>query len=236
MQMTRPAFSIVHPSARPDEFCKTRDLWIETASRIADFEYVAAFDLGADMTPERAAPARLVWSLWGKCSNDATNVAALAAVGQVLVVISDDVYPCQDWDLHLRNVPQLWSDKPCVLRVSTGGNADTMGLYTVQILNRARYEQLGYLFHPSYVSMYGDEEFSEHARRDGVVVDARHITFRHDHWSNPGGPGEPTDEVYRKQNDPKRYEYGRRLYAYREARGFPRLMPDELMKAKLQAV
>lgn len=226
----------MHPSARPDEFCATRDKWIRAASKTADYEMVCCFDYGADMTPERAAPARLVHNYGPKCSNDATNVAAAASIGRILVVISDDVFPCENWDLELLKVRQLLSSNPCVVQVSTGGTADQRGLLTVQILNRARYDQVGYIFHPSYISMFGDDEFSEHARRDGVLVQALDITFRHEHWSNPGAAGKPTDEVYRKQNDPSRYQYGQALYTYRAKHGFPAYLDERLAKEKLKFV
>lgn len=234
--LIRPTFSIVHPSARPDQFCATRDKWIRAASRTADYEYVATFDFPSELTAEQVAPARLVPNYGPRCSNDATNVAAAASIGRILVVISDDIYPCEHWDLDLLSVRELLGSKPCVVQVSTGGTADDRGLLTVQILNRARFDQLGYIFHPSYISMYGDDEFSEHARRDGVLVQARHILFPHEHWSNPGAAGQPTDEVYRKQNDPSRYEYGRRLFMYRAGKDFPKHMPADLMKTKLQVV
>jgi len=225
-----PDFSLVHPSARPKEWAATRDRWIKAASPIADFEYVVCFDAGTDVTPEQAAPARLVWNHWTKCSVDATNVAAQCAIGKVLVVISDDIYPCDDWDQQLKNIPQLWSGEPCVVRVSTGCATDEGGLLTVQILNRERYEQVGYLFHPSYVSMWADDDFTQHAEMDGVVVEAKHILF-----SRGRGPisERRTDQVYRRQNDPARYDYGAAVLAYRKQTEFPRMMPQKLMDMRV---
>ncbi len=210
----------------------TRDKWFAAASwEFQRIEHVVCQDFGTT-APEVGNGSRLVWNYGTKCSVDATNTAAQCAVGKVLVVISDDIFPCPRWDAELAAIPQLWSDNPCVVRVSTGGVADKSGLLTVQILNRARYEQIGYLFHPAYVSMYSDQEFTDHAERDGVVVDARHITFYHDHPTTPGSSAR-SDEVYERQNDPRRYQYGAGLLRYRQERGFPRHVPDELMAARL---
>lgn len=223
----RPDFSLVHPTARPGEWRKTRDKWIKAASSVADYEYVVCADFkdfGA-ITPKDAEPARLVWNYGKACSVDATNVAAQCAIGRVLVVISDDIYPCDHWDRKLKEILPLWGDKECVVRVSTGGTADERGLLTVQILNRLRYERVGYLFHPSYVSMYSDDEFSMHAEADGVVVNAPEILFRHEHWST--GERE-MDDVYRAQNHPKRYKFGADLLSYRQAAGFPPLNSEAL--------
>lgn len=226
-RIVRPDFSLVHPTARPNEWRKTRDKWIKAASKVADYEYVVCADFqqfGA-ITPKDAEPARLVWNYGKPCSVDATNVAAQCAIGRVLVVISDDIYPCDHWDRKLKEIPQLWGDQECVVRVSTGGTADQRGLLTVQIVNRVRYERLGYLFHPSYVSMYSDDEFTVHAERDAVVVNAPDILFKHEHWST--GERE-MDEVYRAQNDPKRYEFGSNLLQYRQSAGFPPINSDRV--------
>jgi hypothetical protein len=188
-------------------------------SRVGIAEMVTCFDFGTcDVTPKEAAPARVVWNYGRRCSVDATNHAAACSVGRVLVVISDDIYPCNGWDQELKKIGHLWSDKECVVRVRTGGTADQRGLMAVQILNRRRYERLGYLFHPSYISMYADDDYSLHAERDGVVVNAPHILMRHEHWTT----GErPMDEVYRRQNAPERYKQGEENLKRRIAAGFP---------------
>ena len=47
----------------------------------------------------------------------------------------------------------------------------------LQIMSRAYYSQRGYAMYPEYESMYADNDFTEHARHDGVVIDARHLVF-----------------------------------------------------------
>ena len=225
-----PDFSLVHPTARPAEWRTTRDLWLRAASPDVSLEYVvcADFEQYGAITPKDAEPARLVWNYGKACSVDATNVAAQCAVGKVLVVISDDIYPCEHWDLRLKEIPQLWSGDPCVVRVKTGGTGDDRGLLTVQILNRARWDAVGYLFHPAYVSMHSDDEFSIRAEQDGVVVNTD-ILFRHEHWST----GErPMDAVYRRQNAEPRYKFGAALLKWRQSNGFPAAVPNPFWEAR----
>jgi hypothetical protein len=144
-----PDFSIVYPSARPHEVRSTMDKWIAAMSKVGIAEMVVCCDFGTTrLTSKDVAPARLVWNYGRQCSVDATNHAAACSVGRVLVVISDDIFPCQNWDQELKKIGALWSDRECVVRVRTGGTADQRGLMAVQILNRKRYERLGYLFHP----------------------------------------------------------------------------------------
>jgi hypothetical protein len=73
--------------------------------------------------------------------------------------------------------------------------------------------------HPDYEGMFVDNEMAEHARRDGVVVEATHIVFDHHHPLLNGGPD---DEVYRRQNAPEAYEKGLAILRRRAALGFPR--------------
>lgn len=225
-----PEFSLVHPTARPSEWKKTRDLWIEAARNPDGIEHVVCMDWGSGaITPKDTEPSRLVWNYGKHCSVDATNVAAQCAVGKVLVVISDDTYPCPYWDANLRNVPGLFSDKPCVVRVRTGGTGDDRGLLTIQILNRIRYEKVGYLFHPAFASMFSDDEFSIRAAQDGVLVDAPDILMPHEHWTT----GErPKDSVYERQNAPARYKYGAALLRWRQDNGWPNMVPPQFIEAR----
>ena len=224
-----PKFSLCHPSARPSEWKKTRDAWIDAASKPVDAEYVVCFDLGRHrVEPKEAAPARVVYNTGRHCSVDATNAACAAAVGRCLIVISDDILPCPNWDQELTKIGRLWSGQECVVRVKTGGQADARGLLTVQILNRERYERYGYLFHPSYTSMKSDDEFTENAHRDGCIVNAAHILFRHEHWTT----GErQMDDVYRAQNAPERYRQGEENFQLRARLGFPVASPKAVEAA-----
>lgn len=225
MRPAIPRFSLVHPTARPDRWARVRDEWLNAASGQETIEYVVCFDWGhVEIDPIQARPARVVWNHGVRCSVDATNCAAAAASGKVLVVISDDIRPAHHWDKALRKVPQLWNGQECVVRVKTGGSADARGLMAVQILNRERYDRIGYLFYPGYVSMYADDEYSRQAAEDGVVVDTD-ILMPHDH---PSHGAAPMDEVYARQNAPERYRWGAELFKARSAAGWPREYPREL--------
>jgi hypothetical protein len=96
------------------------------------------------------------------------------------------------------------------------------------ILTRRYFQQLGYLFHPSYASMYSDHEFTDVAYARQAVVEARDLRFEHRHPRlGPGGlaPVEAgrhlLDRVGRVHESPSRYRHGRANYIYRRARGFP---------------
>ena len=81
------------------------------------------------------------------------------------------------------------------------------------IVSRARWEAQGReMFSPDYESMYSDNEYSFRAHRDGIVIDARSLTFTHHHPAF--GKGQ-TDETYERQNAPEKYKRGRDTFLRR---------------------
>ena len=129
---------------------------------------------------------------------------------------------------------------PLVLAINDGHRADS--LLCMAILTRVRYEaqfepytekelsliptfvatgkkiSLGigpYLFHPDYFGVFSDTEFSFRAYRDGVVVEAKHINFRHEHPMFAGKPFEEWDHTHQRQNAPERYAEGEAIFKRR---------------------
>ena len=159
-----PLFSICHTTARPGEWRKTYDLWMSRANDPEDVEYVLCVDQrwgfagwdepcptpkyrpNRDWWPDERSPARNVVALnrGRKCSVDGWNSAAAQSTGHVLILVSDDIEPPQDWD------QALWSRfgleegayRDFAVHVSTGW-CDGPQASSIQILSRARYERLG---------------------------------------------------------------------------------------------
>ena len=73
-------------------------------------------------------------------------------------------------------------------------------------------------------SMFADNDFCEHARQDGVVIDARHLMFPHRHWLFKASDGEwaetgkgdrQEDDVDRAQNRREAFNVGFDVLAQR---------------------
>ena len=107
--------------------------------------------------------------------------------------------------------------KDWVIQTTSLTPADEKDLMVVQIMSRARYERLGYAMYPEYESMYADNDFSEHARRDGAVIDAKNIVIEHRH---PIITKEPWDVQYLHENHPESYVLGEKILARRRRQGF----------------
>jgi hypothetical protein len=81
------------------------------------------------------------------------------------------------------------------------------------ILTRARYEQQGNeMFSPEYFGVFSDNEATVRAYADGVIVQAQHICFAHQHPYFEGKKWEEMDATYRRQNAAERYAEGKAIF------------------------
>lgn len=224
--MTTPRFSLCHATARlPNGWRNAQRTWMENCDRPLCVEYLLAID-SADILkgPPDVLPHffRVVENTGPATCVSAWNAASHASTGKFLIAVADDFYPPPHWDTELLKViPDL--DGEYVIETRCGKSPEDdewFRLITHPMMTRSYYERRGSnIFHPSYDSMYCDVEFTDVARRDGVVIDARHLLFEHRHWIGSSTVGE--DEVYRKSGSPERYDRGIQNLGARRAAGFP---------------
>lgn len=256
----RPLFSILHPSARPDQWRKVYDAWIAAAVHPEDVEYVLCVDerwgfkrqcLSAEFhacemasrewweVRERDGLNVEVWNESRRCYVDSVNTAARASTGSILIVIADDQYPCEKWDAALSEACLKGSNVPAflapdyVVSVSTGTTDEhKRRVMVMPILSRARYERLGYVFFPEYESMYADNDFAGHAEQDRCIVDARSLLFPHRHPLVD--PSISWDDAYAQQNRGPAYELGKALLDRRRSAKFDGIAPVQTAQPSAQ--
>lgn len=191
-------FSILHTSARPEQWKQVYDAWIAAADHPEYIEYVLCVDerwgfsadtpglmdwswRKDDFTPGFRAMNKLVWNTQRRCYVDGVNTAAAASTADVFIVNADDQYPCPHWDTVLRAHFEFSSE---FQEAMASGNSSAVvwantltprererRIMPMPILTRAYYEQKGYVFYPKYESMYADNDFCEQALYDGVNGD-----------------------------------------------------------------
>jgi hypothetical protein len=200
------AFSLLHATrGRVNQAIQCREAWIDAADNPAAVEHIFAYDA------DDAASKRWLKSFQHVESDKSTcvaawNLAAQASKGQVLIQLSDDWSPVKGWDTQLAKtfatLPPLFNQ--FAIAINDGTRTDD--LLCMAICSRARYEGQGKeLFSEEYDGMYSDNEYSYRAYRDGIVIDARHITFTHHH---PAFGKAPMDKTYERQNAPEKYRSG----------------------------
>jgi hypothetical protein len=144
----------------------------------------------------------------------AVNAGAKIATGQLFVVTGEDfIYPVH-WDHELYSAIRTKHDKDLVVWIRDGIQPRIM---TLPILTKEYYNRFGYVYYPEYWSMFADTEFTEVAHKLGKVVDARHLLFRHNHYTIGGVP---EDATYQKQNSKESWVVGERIFNERKANNF----------------
>lgn len=211
-------FSLIHPTrGRPAPAWECMNLWKDRMSSHNKLEYIISLDRDdADkyqpiLKHQQDFPLKVV--TW----DNPTMVAALNrgakfATGDVLIYVSDD-FECPDnWDLKIQSA--VGSKIDWVLFVRDGLQEETQ---TISILSRKYYEHFGYMYYPEYISMWADPDFTQTAIRMGKVIDGKHLTFKHNHYSVGKAPN---DETYQRQNSSKAWVHGETLFNKRKAENF----------------
>lgn len=235
--MTRPTFSLLYTSARQDQIPRIIQLWESRADRPFQVEWCITCDGGIfhgewdgtldwNKLPRHRFKFDCVKNPPHNCTRG-WNLAAKISAGKILVLVSDDIVPPEKWDVGIlaaveknfhttapipegREIDYEW-----VMHVDDGTEDKKL---THAIMSRARYEKFGYWFHPSYESMYNDSELWVVAKRDNVIINAKHLLFDHEHFYFYK---REQDSVDRQHSSAGRYETGNRLFDWREKNGFP---------------
>lgn len=130
----------------------------------------------------------------------------------MLVLISDDmrIHRC-GWDTIIahemeRTFPRLDG----ALHYPDGIRTD---LITLSIMGRRLYNAFGYIYHPGYLSLWCDNEFTDTVKELGKYKYSDIPWFRHHHCS--GAAGIPLDDLYRRNES----HFHRDEAVYRERKG-----------------
>jgi len=208
-------FSLCHATARFPGWKEAARAWFAKCDRPGNVEYIlAVHESDAAKASEQEIPDFLrsikLVNAGRNCSVDNWNAAARSALGDVLINIADDFFPCDHWDTKLLEViPDLRAQ--AAVDVDTGPSSRLLyfSIITRAYLDRLKKEyRYDGFFYPEYTSMYSDEEFTEIARHDRVVIAARQLFMEHRHPQFHKGQ---MDEVYERQNAPEHYRTGKAI-------------------------
>ena len=235
--MTTPIFSLLHTTARlPNGWHDAAVAWLSSCDNPKSVEYVLYAD--GPLNGMSNAPTKIQCNGFVLCgsreaeccmvgSANGWNKAAAASTGKFLITISDDYRPCEHWDTEIlkalptapkpyRSLHEALQKGPCQIPDMDGeyvldvDNQDGAPHIPFSFLTRAYYNSYGYIFYPEYKGLMADLDFTNIALRDGVVVNAKHLKFRHLHYLCGTAPN---DEVYQKQQET--LTYGQAVYAKR---------------------
>ena len=203
-----PRFSIIYASCRPKEIVEHYALWERHTKFLNNCEFIFAVD-ELDATSREAAQ-KIVDSCAEKAKTNgnwwtdvklcvvpapsrncivAWNTAAKVATGQVFMVTSDDFVIPFGWDETFSSLkcsctlPGFWWEHPHVVHTNDGHTSIRHGICTFPIITRGWYRWTGYIYHPSYTELFGDQELCESGYQKKVMIPAHDIMIEHRHYT-----------------------------------------------------
>lgn len=216
--------SLLHPSrGRAEKSFRNYEQWIQKSGAQSEIEIIVSVDESDDYlkyyrqyTPQRKIYKGIqVMTNNNTCVVEATNKAAAAAKGDILVYLSDDFKAPENWGQLVINEFKD-ATGPRLIKVDDCLQNFDVPVLTIPIMNRALYERLGYFWHPEYKSMHVDCDLYETVKRLGALKLCPHLKFPHEHVSIGKAP---MDETYRRSS--AHWDQGLEVFRRRQKLNFP---------------
>lgn len=205
--------SLLHPSrGRPEKSFLTSQKWLHMAG--APCELVVSVDHDDPKLNEykNRYPRLLINE--NRSVVDATNMAARAALGDILVYLSDDFDCFPDWGQSVVLEFQKYKG-PTLIKVDDCLQPFHVAVLTIPMMNRELYDKLGYFWHTGYRSMFVDEHLYWRSKKLRALQFAPHLKFEHRHVSVGKAKD---DDTYRRSA--ANWNQGKELFAKHKAMGF----------------
>jgi hypothetical protein len=213
---------IKYPSRqRPQQFIETLRAYVANLDSPELCEVIVSVDVN-DPTMQRPEVRSAIANCPVKCSihygRNTSKVQAInadierAGPWDIVLLASDDMIPqVKGYDTLIRGA---FLSNPCAIWM-WDGRQDRIN--TIQCLSRAEYDRLGYLYHPSYRSLWCDNEATDVGLRDGRLAKVPGLIIKNE--SPDWGGNQKQDKLYRVNNS--WYQKDQMNYERRKAAGFP---------------
>jgi len=133
----------------------------------------------------------------------------------IVVLMSDDmVVQVDGWDEVIRqDMAQYVVNMDGVLWYPDGYQNR---ICTLSIMSKKYYDRFNYLYHPDYLSLFCDDEFTKVALGLHKMFVSGQVLFKHEHYAN--NPQIKKDKLYNRNE--ALYHVDKKTYDRRKARGF----------------
>jgi hypothetical protein len=208
--ITDQSITVLHATRRPEQAKRIRELFLKNALQPSSIGYIFGVDEDDHLSQLILAEFNPVVVPGGQGIVAALNAAAAKSTGRILVMAADDCIPPIHWDREIREALKGQLHEPRLLWTSDGYS--NQPVVTHPIMTRALYESQGWFFCPEYPHLFCDTELTVRAQQAGQVIDARHITFKHQH---PMFTGAKPDALHAERNSKAAWETGRAIFTRR---------------------
>ena len=215
----RPRIAVGHPTCRPEQAIKIREMYFERAARPELVDYIFGVNAGDTEVMDRvryyphAVSEAVPEGFSSAVANYNSAARAAAESAKIVLMAQDDCYPPHGWDEQIVQAMESHKGNPTVLHLFDGFRKDQ--IMVLPCFNWSYWAGRKWLFNPEFDGYWSDTEWSYRAYKEGVVKDGRHIHFYHDH---PLFTGAKSDAEYMRQQNPEAERRGRAV--------FERVAPD----------
>jgi hypothetical protein len=236
---TNPKLLIKFPTrGRPDKFFNVLDLYINKAQNLDKIAFLITLDTD-DITMNNSSVVSRLKQYQSKVKllyffgDSKTKIQAINADLEkvsgwdILLLASDDMIPVvQGYDYIIRkDMNDHFRDFDGVLWYNDGGQNN---INTLSILGKKYYDRFGYIYHPDYISLWCDNEFTEVSKKLNKVYQSEQVIIEHQH---PVYQKTNYDSLYVKNES--YYNIDQQTYKRRESKNF---FLEEILSQKLFSV
>lgn len=213
--------SLIHPSrSRVSRSMQTYFDWIDSRSNEIEIQHIISIDESdpdIESYKEHFNRSTLVIGN-NTCAVEAINHGAKYALGEIIIVISDDFKCRPGWDKKIKSVFDEIGSLDRIIKTSDGTQP---WIITLPIMGIDFYNRQGYVYNPEYRHMFCDTELTHRADLESKSVYRNDILFKHNHYST--GAAEP-DAVSR--NADSTWDQGMALYLRNVRNNFGLSLPE----------
>jgi hypothetical protein len=210
--------------SRPEKFKQVFSLYKSMASGKHDLIFVLSFDSddesmnNDDMKRWLSEQGSNVHWFYGNSTSKISAVNADMDRGwdfDILLLASDDMIPVKSGydDTIAKDMLEHFPDFDGVLHYNDGLRGDKLN--TLCILGKPYFDRFGYIYHPSYISVFADNEFTEVSYALGKARYIDKVIIQH-RWMEQG-----KDVLYQRNESQMLYQKDNMVYCLRKSRGFP---------------
>jgi hypothetical protein len=188
--------------SRPDKFFSVLDQYIDNATDINKIGFLITLDTDDVLMNNQAVIARLQTykNLTYKFGDSKNKIEAInndinsVNYWDILLLASDDMVPIEKGydDIIRDDMRKYFSDLDGVLWYNDGTQDRTN---TLSILGKRYYDRFNYIYHPAYISLWCDNEFTDVSIILNKVYKTDRVIIKHVHPNNCGGE---YDQLYIK--------------------------------------
>jgi len=208
---------------RPEWFKETLTRWRSLLSGKHDYQFVVSIDQDDETmnNPEMLDFCSKMKGVEVCIGQSKTKIEAINADMQgrdfdILVVVSDDMTPqVRNYDdMMARDMTANFPDLDGALHYNDGQHGRDV-LITLSVMGKKLYDRFGYIYHPDYISVYCDDEFTDIVRQWKKVVYIDRVIVRHE-WKKYG-----SDSLYNRNDQFYANGVDKQTYIERKKNNFP---------------